>query len=96
MHGTFDAFVASHVIEHTPDLIAFLDSAAALLKPEGVVVLAVPDKRYCFDYFQPLTTTGQIIESHSELRSRHNRRLAFDHLRTALRTALRVHGDNTQ
>src|SRR4051812_34825559 len=24
MHGTFDAFIASHVIEHTPDLIAFL------------------------------------------------------------------------
>ena len=44
MYGTFDAFVASHVIEHTPDLIAFLDSASTLLKPEGVVVLAVPDK----------------------------------------------------
>ena len=80
MHGTFDAFVASHVIEHTPDLIAFLDSATTLLKPEGVVVLAVPDKRYCFDYFQPLTTTGQVVEAHAERRSRHSRRLAFDHV----------------
>jgi Domain of unknown function (DUF4214)/Methyltransferase domain len=44
LHGTFDAFVASHVIEHTPDLIAFLDAAGALLKPDGVVVLAIPDK----------------------------------------------------
>lgn len=78
MHGTFDAFVASHVIEHTPDLIAFLDSAATLLKPEGRVILAVPDKRYCFDYFQPLTTTGQIIEAHAERRSRHSPRFAFD------------------
>jgi hypothetical protein len=59
LHGTFDAFVASHVIEHTPDLIAFLNSAAVLLKVDGVVALAIPDKRYCFDYFQPLTTTGR-------------------------------------
>jgi SAM-dependent methyltransferase len=78
-HGTFDAFVASHVIEHTPDLIAFLDSAETLLKPDGLVILAVPDRRYCFDYFQPLTTTGQILDAHKAGRSRHSRRLAFDH-----------------
>lgn len=78
LHGTFDAFVASHVIEHTPDMLAFLDSAATLLKQDGVVVLAVPDKRYCFDYFQPLTTIGQILAASSERRSRHSPRLAFD------------------
>ena len=60
LHGTFDAFIASHVIEHTTDLVGFLDAAATLLTPSGVVVLAVPDKRYCFDYFRPLTTTGQV------------------------------------
>ena len=42
-------------------------------------MLAIPDKRYCFDYFQPLTTTGQILEAHAERRHRHTRRLAFDH-----------------
>jgi hypothetical protein len=30
-HGSFDAFLASHVIEHMPDLVAFLDAAATLL-----------------------------------------------------------------
>jgi predicted SAM-dependent methyltransferase len=85
LHGTFDAFIASHVIEHTPDLIAFLDSAAVLLKPDGVVVLAIPDKRYCFDYFQPLTTTGQLLAAHAERRSRHTRRLAFDHVAYAVK-----------
>jgi len=79
-HGTFDAFIASHVIEHTPDLVAFLESAEKLLQPEGVVVLAVPDKRYCFDYFQPLTTTGQLLEAHADRRSRHTRPIAFDHI----------------
>jgi GT2 family glycosyltransferase/2-polyprenyl-3-methyl-5-hydroxy-6-metoxy-1,4-benzoquinol methylase len=84
LHGTFDAIIASHLIEHSPDLVAFLDSAASLLKPEGVVVLVVPDKRYCFDYFQPLTTTGQVIEAHAERRSRHSQRVAFDHVAYAV------------
>ena len=86
LHSTFDALIASHVIEHTPDMIGFLEAAAALLKPEGGVVLAVPDKRYCFDYFQPLTTTGQLLEAHAERRSRHTRRLAFDHVAYAVKS----------
>ena len=65
LHGTFDAFIASHVIEHTTDLVGFLDAAATLLAPTGVVILAVPDKRYCFDYFRPLTTTGDVLEAHA-------------------------------
>ena len=79
-HGTFDLLLASHVIEHTPDLVAFLDSAATLLSPDGATVLVVPDKRYCFDYFQSLTTTGELLEAHAQHRFRHTRRQAFDHL----------------
>jgi SAM-dependent methyltransferase len=78
-HGTFDAFIASHVIEHTTDLVGFLDAAATLLAPSGVVILAVPDKRYCFDYFRPLTTTGEVLHAHTMGRSRHTRRIVFDH-----------------
>ena len=76
--GTFDACIASHVIEHTPDLISFLNSMEVLLNENGVVALAVPDKRYCFDYFRPLTTTGQVLHAHMEARSRHAPPLAFD------------------
>jgi hypothetical protein len=78
-HGSFDVFLASHVIEHTPDLIAFLDAAQTLLKQDGTVVLVVPDKRYCFDYFKPLTTTGRILEAHAKHRQRHTGERAFDH-----------------
>jgi SAM-dependent methyltransferase len=78
-HGSFDVFLASHVIEHTPDLVAFLDAAQTLLKEDGVVILAVPDKRYCFDYFQPLTTTGQVLDAHTKHRQRHSGERAFDH-----------------
>ena len=83
-HGSFDVFLASHVIEHTPDLIGFLDAAQVLLRPEGVVVLAVPDKRYCFDYFQPPTTTGQVLDAHAKHRQRHSGERAFDHFAYAV------------
>src|SRR3954447_5966182 len=29
-HGSFDVLIASHVIEHTPDMVTFLNSAATL------------------------------------------------------------------
>jgi hypothetical protein len=79
LHGTFDALIASHVIEHTTDFIGFLDAAEALLSSGGTVILAVPDKRYCFDYFRPVTTTGQVLYAHESRRSRHTRRIIFDH-----------------
>jgi len=78
LYGTFDAFIASHVIEHTTDLIGFLDTAETLLCPSGIVILAIPDKRYCFDYFRPLTTTGEVLCASASRRSRHTRRIIFD------------------
>ena len=44
--GTFKACIASHVIEHIPNLIGFYHSLDRLLTPDGVVLLVVPDKRY--------------------------------------------------
>ncbi len=85
LHGSFDAFVAGHVIEHTPDLIEFLNAASTLLRPDGQVVLAVPDRRFCFGCFQALTTTGQVLAAHAERRSRHTARLAFDHVAYAVK-----------
>lgn len=75
----FDTLIASHLIEHMPDLVGFLMSAERLLKPDGVIALAVPDKRYCFDYFRPLTTTGNVLEAHLARRTRHTISTAWDH-----------------
>jgi SAM-dependent methyltransferase len=60
----FDYIIASHVIEHVPDLLGFLLDCQALLKPAGVLALAVPDKRSCFDLLLPLSTTGQVLQAH--------------------------------
>jgi SAM-dependent methyltransferase len=84
LHGTFDAFVASHVIEHTTDLIDFFDTAETLLAPGGIVFLVVPDKRYCFDYFRPVTMTGEVLHANASHRSRHIRSAVFTHFAYAV------------
>ena len=80
LHGQFDCFIASHVIEHVPDILGFLDSAKTLLSDSGTVVLAIPDKRYCFDYFRPLASTWDVIAAHNEKRVRHAPGSLFDHM----------------
>src|SRR4051794_725388 len=57
----FDWVMASHVIEHVPDVIGWLDELAELVVDDGKLVLVVPDKRYCFDVHRPPTTVGQMI-----------------------------------
>jgi SAM-dependent methyltransferase len=77
--GRYDFIVASHVIEHTPDMIGFLQDCESLLRPGGVLALAVPDMRFCFDRYKSPTSLGEIIEAHVERRTRHTRASLFDH-----------------
>lgn len=58
----FDWIVGSHVLEHTVCLITFLREAEALLRPGGVLSLAVPDRRYCLDRFRERTSLGRVID----------------------------------
>jgi predicted SAM-dependent methyltransferase len=60
----YDWVIASHVIEHTPDLIRFLADCDSLLKDRGVLALVVPDKRLCFDRFRPITGLARVIDAH--------------------------------
>jgi len=77
-HGTFRAFIASHVIEHSTDVIRFLFSAQNLISPDGIIVLAIPDKRKTFDFFRPISTTSQAITAFEERRDRHTAGTHFD------------------
>ena len=76
--GTFGYIVASHVIEHAPDMLGFLLSCETLLAPGGVLLLAVPDKRHCFDVLQPLTGTGAVLQAHLDGRTRPSPGAVFD------------------
>lgn len=78
----YDFIYASHVIEHVPDVVRFLQDCETLLKPDGKLVLAIPDKRYCFDAFRPVTTVGQALQAYLEKRTRHTPGIVFDNIST--------------
>lgn len=85
LHGKFDLLIVSHVLEHLPDFVGFLASAAMLLKPVGVISLAIPDRRYCFDYFKPSSTTADVLEAFRAQRTRHTFRSHWNHVAYATR-----------
>lgn len=60
----FSYIVASHVAEHTVCLICFLQDCEQLLEPGGVLTLALPDLRYCFDRFRERSGLGRVIDVH--------------------------------
>ena len=59
----FDWIIGSHLVEHVPDLVAFLQNCEKILKPDGLLSLAIPDKRYCFDYFRSLSNTSDVLDA---------------------------------
>ena len=77
---SYDYIIASHLVEHTTDLVTFLQDCEKLLKPAGKLCLVIPDKRYCFDYFRFPSTTGDILEAYYNKNIRHTSGKVFDFL----------------
>lgn len=59
----FDYVVASHVIEHIPDVVGWFAEISEILRPGGVLSLVIPDKRYTFDCQRELSRPAEFIES---------------------------------
>ena len=53
-----DFVIASHVLEHCENPIGAIRTWLRVLKPGGVILLIVPDKRFTFDKVRPMTTLG--------------------------------------
>lgn len=75
----YDWIISSHVIEHIPDLISHFQQCEALLKPNGILSLVIPDKRYCFDYFSSVSSTGEFLDAFEEKRTHPSAGQTFDH-----------------
>jgi len=60
----FDYAVASHVVEHVPDLIAWLEELHSVLKPGATLRLAVPDRRYTFDFMRHDSAVSEAVTAH--------------------------------
>ena len=81
----YDWIIASHVIEHMPDIISFFQQCEVLLKPSGILSLVIPDKRFCFDYFSPISSTGNVLDAYAEKRTRPSHGQVFDHFANSVK-----------
>jgi SAM-dependent methyltransferase len=56
----YDFILASHVLEHVANPLLALEQWRHLLRPEGMMLVIVPDKQGTFDHRRPYTTFEHI------------------------------------
>ena len=76
----FAYVVSSHNFEHLPNPIKFLRGCGAVLVDGGHLSMAIPDKRCCFDYFRPVSTTADMLAAWFEHRTRPSPAQVFAHM----------------
>jgi 2-polyprenyl-3-methyl-5-hydroxy-6-metoxy-1,4-benzoquinol methylase len=59
-----DYVIASHVVEHVPDLVTWLEEVRSVLQPDGELRLAIPDRRFTFDYTRGETRMSDVLSAY--------------------------------
>lgn len=77
--GMFDYICSSHNFEHLPNPIRFLQGASEALKPGGILSMAVPDYRACFDHFRMPTRLADWLAAYFENRTQPSPETLFDY-----------------
>ncbi len=72
-----DFVIANHFLEHCQDPIGTLKQMFRVLRPGGVLYLAIPDKRYTFDAPRAVTSLAHLWEDHQR-GPEHSRREHFE------------------
>jgi hypothetical protein len=57
----FDYIIANHVAEHSPNFVRFFRDLADLIRPQGILFIALPDKKFTFDKFRSDTDLSHIL-----------------------------------
>lgn len=96
----FHIVSSSHVIEHTPDLVAHFCDIAPLLEEGGKYCVVIPDYRYCFDHFLSSSSIADVIQASHDKRKRHTKKSVVEHLallthNDSKRHWMGLHGDST-
>jgi len=76
--GKIGYIVSSHNFEHLPNPIRFLHGCSEVLEPGGVLSMAVPDARACFDIFRMPTRLAEWLAAYHEARSQPSPETIFD------------------
>ena len=64
--ATQDFVIANHFIEHCENPLLTFQNLLRVLRPGGIVFMAVPDKRFTFDVDRPCTTLDHVLRDFSE------------------------------
>jgi predicted SAM-dependent methyltransferase len=75
----FDYALASHVIEHVPNVVGWLNDILSVLRDGGLLGLAIPDKRYTFDRMRQETSPAIFIDHWVRNQKTHSAQQVFDH-----------------
>ena len=60
--SSVDCVLSAHVIEHLPDPLGAIREALRIIRPGGIFMFAIPDKRYIFDHPRPVTSWSHLLE----------------------------------
>lgn len=64
--GYYDFVLASHSLEHVANPLRALSEWHRVLKPDGVLLLILPDRRATFDHRRPVTEFAHILQDFTE------------------------------
>lgn len=85
IRGKVELMGASHLIEHVPNLIGWLQRLQEIASEKCILSLAVPIKTNTFDYYRPTSTLGDFLDAHANNAKRPSVRHVVDQRRYAVR-----------
>jgi predicted SAM-dependent methyltransferase len=62
--ASVDFVIANHFLEHCQDPIGALGTMFRVVRPGGIVYLAIPDKRFTFDVDREVTSAEHLLDDH--------------------------------
>jgi SAM-dependent methyltransferase len=62
--ASVDFVIANHMLEHTRNPIATIETFLRVTKPGGCIFMAIPDKRYTFDSKREITPFAHLCEDY--------------------------------
>lgn len=74
----FDYVLASHVFEHIPDPVTWLQDIEKVLHTGGILSLVIPDKRYTFDVSRRETLFPEIMGAYFDKLTRFTSAMVYD------------------
>lgn len=90
LSGKASYIVSSHNFEHLPDPISFLQGCSSALAPGGMLSMAIPDYRACFDHFRMPTRLSDWLGAFHRKQTQPSPETVFDHIAN---TASYMRGD---